>query len=190
MGVRVMGVRRMAGAWGLEPDNGNGARRVESGDRELIGFGAVRMDDGLGVPGVYVKPGEVLYAFTAGAVVVAADGRRRQAIMAKWTKKLCFSSGIVFLRTRTGIYRSYLRTLREFKGKVAGRRFDSVSRSVIANLGEVSSINLVGQRIKTLSYDVEESELSWTVEFVSVSREHLQRIRDRFAMPRHPRAHS
>ena len=94
------------------------------------------------------------------------------------------------MRTRAGVYRSYLRTLREFKRKVSGRRFGSVSQSVVANLGKVNSINLARQRIKTLSYDVAESELSRPVEFVTVSSEHVQEIRDRFAMPRHPRAHT
>jgi hypothetical protein len=185
-----MGERRMAGGWDPERDNGNGARRAESGDLDLIGFGAVRLDDGIGESGEIIKPDEILYAFTAGAVEVAAEGRRRQAIMAKWTKKLRFSPGTVFLRTRAGVYRSYLRTLREFKRKVSGRRFVSVSQSVVANLDAVNSVNLARERIKTLSYDVEESELSWAVEFVTVSREHLQRIRIRFAMPKYPRAHA
>ena len=138
----------------------------------------------------HISPDEILYAFTAGAVEVAAHGRRRPAILAKWTKKLRFSPGWVFLSTRRGVFRSYLRTLREFKRRVSGRRFVRVGQSVVANLGEVNSSNLARQRIKTLRYDVEESEFSWSWELVTVSREQLQRVRDHFAMPSYPRLHS
>jgi len=185
-----MGERRKAGGRNPERDNGKGARRAHLGEREPIGFAAVRVDGGDGESVEVIKPEEILYAFTAGAVAVSAEGRRRPAIMAKWTPKLCFPSGTVFLRTRTGIYRSYLRTLQEFKRKVSARWFRSVSRSVVANLGAVSSINLGRQPIKTLSYAVDESELSWAVEFVTVSREYLREIREFFVMPTRFPAHA
>jgi hypothetical protein len=185
-----MGERRKTGGRNPERDNGKGARRVHQGEQEPIGFAAVRVDGGDGESVESIKPEEILYAFTSGAVEVAAEGRRRLAIMAKWTTKLCFPSGTVFLRTRTGVYRSYLRTLRDFKRNVSARRFGSVSQSVVANLGAVSSINLAGQPIKTLSYAVDDSELSWVVEFVTVSREYLREIRERFVMPTRFPAHT
>jgi hypothetical protein len=184
-----MGERRKAGGRNPERDNGKGARRAHTGDWEPIGFGAVRVDGGNGESVEFIKPEEILYAFTAGAVAVAAVDRKKLAIMAKWTTKLCFPSGAVFLRTRTGIYRSYLRTLEEFKRTVSARRFRSVSRSVVANLGAVSSINLGGQPIKTLSYAVDGSEFSWMVEFVTVSRKYLREIREFFVMPKRFPAH-
>jgi hypothetical protein len=176
--------RKKKGGGNPERGDGNGAGRGHLGEQEPVGFAAVRVGGGNGGAGEFIKPEEILYAFTAGAVVVAAAGNRVLAIMAKWVAKLCFPSGTVFLRTRRGIYRSYVRTLREFKSKVPGRRFESVSRSVVANLEAVSSVNLGRQRIKTLSYAVEENELSWAVEFVTVSRENLPRIREHFAMPK------
>jgi hypothetical protein len=180
---------RKAGGRNGERDNGEGARRAQLGEQEAIGFAAVRVDGGDGESVEFITSEEILYAFTAGAVEVAAGGRRRLAIIAKWTAKLCFPSGTVFFRTRTGIYRSYLRTLQEFKRNVSARRFRSVSRSVVANLGAVSSINLGRQPIKTLSYAFDGNELSWTVEFVTVSREYLREIREFFGMPTRFSAH-
>jgi hypothetical protein len=52
----------------------------------------------------------------------------------------------------------------------------------------VDSISLGRHRIKTLSYAVEESEISWPIEFVVVGRDHLKRIRSRFVMPLRPRS--
>lgn len=182
-----MGERRKAGGGNPERGNGYGAGRGHLQEQEPVGFAAVRVDGGegeKGESGEFIKPEEILYAFTAGAVRIDAAGRRVLAVVAKWVAKLCFPSGIVFLRTRKGIYRTYVRTLREFKRNVAGRRFEPVSRSVVANLEAVRSVDLGRQRVKTLSYAVEESELSWALELVTVSRKYLPRIRECFAMPR------
>ena len=169
----------------------NGGRRKTEGggpyEPDLVGFAAVRMDGASSGSEECIKPEEILFAFTLGAVR-AAGGARHPAIVAKWTAKLPFPRATVFLRTRTGIYRSYLRTLREFKSKVPAARFDVVSQSVVANLREVDSISLGRHRIKTLAYAVEESELSWPVELVVVGRDRLKRIRSRFGMPPRPRA--
>jgi hypothetical protein len=58
----------------------------------------------------------------------------------------------------------------------------------VANLREVDAIALGAQRIKTLAYAVEESELSWQFDLVVVGRDYLQQIRRRFGMPSRPRA--
>jgi hypothetical protein len=182
-----MGKRREAGGGNPGRDRGdfeNGAGRGQRGEQEPVGFAADPVGGGDGESGEYIKPEEILYAFTAGAVAGAAAEKRVLAIVAKWVAKFRFPQGVVFLRTRKGIYRSYLRTLREFKKNVPGRRFEPLSRSVVANLEEASSVNLGRQRIKTLSYAVDESDLSWALEFVTVSREYLPRIRECFAMPK------
>jgi hypothetical protein len=160
----------------------------EHGDAVLVGFGAVRMDgDGCGSVEC-VAPEEILFAFTQGAVRAASVDGRRPAIVARWTPKLSFAPATVYLRTRAGIYRSYLRTLVEFKSRVSAARFDVVSQSVIANLSNVDAISLGRQRPRSISYDVEESELAWPLEIVIVGREFLKRIRSRFGIPTRPRS--
>lgn len=193
MGCRGIGVRAMnarwddgeSNGWRCEESGGSRARPVEDG---LVGFGAVRMDgDGRGSEEC-IAPEDILFAFTQGAVRAPSEGRRNRAIVAGWTTKLSFPPATVFLRTRSGIYRSYLRTLREFKSKVPAARFDVVSQSVIANLRNVDFISLGRQRAKELSYSVEESEIAWPIEIVVVGRDHVKRIRSRFAMPARPRS--
>jgi hypothetical protein len=128
-------------------------------------------------------PEEILYAFTSGAVTDVTGGRRNLAIVGKWTSEFYFPSGIVFFRTRDGLYRSYVRALWKFARMVPAPGFEMVSKSVLANLRAVDSIDLGNQRIKTLSYAVEESEFSWPLELVVVRRDYLKRIRSCFAMP-------
>ncbi len=179
--------------WGDAESNGwrcgeCGGSRARPAEDELVGVGAVRMDgDGRGSE-VSIAPEDILFAFTQGAVRAPSEGGRNQAILAKWTAKHSFSPATVFLRTRSGIYRSYLRTLQEFKSKVPAAQFGVVSQSVIANLRNVDFISLGRQRVRTLSYAVEESEFSWPFDFVVVGRDHLKRIRARFGMPARPRA--
>jgi len=165
-----------------------GVGREGPGDGELVGFGAVRMDgDGCGSEEC-VAPEDILFAFTQGAVRAASEGGRSPTIVARWTTKLSFAPATVYLRTRTGVYRSYLRTLVEFKSKVSAARFDVVSQSVIANLSNVNAISLGRQRPRSISYDVEESEFAWPLEIVFVGRDFLTRIRSRFGIPTRPRS--
>ena len=187
MGVRAMDARRKDGGANGERRKESGAWRAGPAEHELVGFGAVRIDGADGGSEECITPEEVLFAFTQGAVRTAG-GQRSPAILARWAPKLSFPPATVFLRTRRGVYRSYLRTLREFKSKLPAAHWDVVSQSVVANLREVDSIGLGRQRIKTLAYAVEESELSWEFDFVVVGRDHLKRIRSRYGMPPRPRA--
>ena len=179
-----MGERRKAGRRNSEGDNGKGAKRARMDEWEPIGFAAVRVIGGDGESVEFIKREEILYAFTAGAVGVASGGQRKLVIMAKWTTKRRFPAGAVFLRTRGGIYRSYVRTLKGFKDLVSARAFESVNRSVVANRGAVSSISLGAEPIKTLSYAVDETEFSWPVELVTVSRDYVPETRVFFHMPK------
>jgi hypothetical protein len=178
--------RKDGGANGGRRDE-SGAWRAGRGNSELIGFAAFRIDGAGSGSEECITPEEVLFAFTQGAVR-AAGGQRNPAIMAGWAPKLSFAPATVFLRTRRGLYRSHVRTLREFKSKMPAAQFDVVSQSVVANLREVDAIALGAQRIKTLAYAVEESELSWQFDLVVVGRDYLQQIRRRFGMPSRPRA--
>jgi hypothetical protein len=99
--------------------------------------------------------------------------------VAKWASKLRFSPGVVYLRTRRGIYRSHVRTLREFRQMVSSD-FDVVGQSVVANLPEVAYVNLGRDKPRTLAYAVEESDPAWPLEIVVVKRSCLKRIRERF----------
>ena len=167
---------------------GSGGARDGPGDVGLVGFGAVRMDgDGSGSEEC-VAPEDILFAFTQGAVRAGSEGGRSPTIVARWTTKLTFAPATVYLRTRKSIYRSYLRTLVEFKSKVSAERFDVVSQSVIANLSNVDAIGLGRQRTRSISYDVEGSEFAWPLEIVIVGRDFLKRIRSRFGIPSRPRS--
>jgi hypothetical protein len=165
------------GDWGLGP-----------GDPALIGFCAVCLFGANAESEECIRPDRILFAFTPGALKVAAEKGKKPSIVARWIDEPDFSTGTVFLRTRTRVYRSHLRTLREFRCMVNSAHFDRVSRSVVANLWEADSVSLGRQKHKMLSYDVEESEFSWPVEFVTVSRQYLRGIRRRFAMPPGQRA--
>jgi hypothetical protein len=172
------------------PRKDSGIWRNASGAYELVSFAAVRMDGEDSGSQECIAPEEILYAFTQGAVRRAGNDRRHPGILAAWTTKFAFPEGAVFLRTRSGIYRSYLRTLHEFKEKVPTARFDMVSQSVVANLCAVHSISLGRESTKTLSYLVDEIEISWPVELVLVGRDFVKRIRLRFGIPPRFRAPS
>jgi len=183
-----MDERRNDGGANAERRDEIGAWRAGTGEGDLVGFAAVRIDGAGSGSEECITPEEILFAFTRGAVR-AAGGHRNLAILAKWTPKLSFPPATVFLRTRRGLYRSHLRTLREFKSKMPAAHWGVVSQSVVANLREVDSIGLgPQQRAKTLAYAVEESELSWQFDFVVVGRGYVQQIRWRFGMPSRPRA--
>ena len=165
-----------------------GGSRGGPGDSGLVSIIAVRMDgDGPGVE-ERVATEDILFAFTSGAVGGPPGGRRHPAILAKWTPKFSFPQAVLFLRTRSGIYRSYLRTLEDFKRRVSVAQFDRVSQSVIANLTRVHSTDLTGQGTKTLTYAVEKSEIAWPFESVVIGRDYLNRIRWRFGIPPRPRS--
>jgi len=164
----------------------SGSRRASAGEGGLVGFAAVRLDgDGRGTEEC-IAPEDILFAFTQGAVRAPSEGRMSRAILAGWTKKLSFAPATVYLRTRSGIYRSYLRTLQEFKSKVPAALFDVVSKSVVANLPNVDLSSLGRQRTKELSYSVGESELAWPVETLVVGRAYVKWIRFRFGVPTRP----
>jgi hypothetical protein len=175
-------------------EDGGGRTRV--GKRALVGLYAVRVDwedaeDG--APGECIDPDEILFAFTRGAVAVGIGGPRKPAILAKWARGLPperFPKEKVFVRTRSGVFRTYLRTLEEFKRVMSSDRFEPVSKSVIANLCEVQEVNLMHQRERTLSYGVEVSEISWHLESVVVGRTQLGPVRKRYGMPRRVQGHS
>jgi len=123
----------------------------------------------------------ILFAFTVGAVIPGASRRKQPAIVARWAAKLQFLPGVVYLRTFDGVYRSRVRTLREFK-QLVSKDFDAVSHGVVANLWEVDDVSLGREKVKTLAYAVAESELAWPMELIVVKRSFLKRIRGRFGI--------
>ncbi len=185
-----MDERGKSGGRGRERCKDDGVWEFGLGDPALIGFCAVCLFGENAESEECIRPDRILFAFTPGALTVATDTEKgkKPPIVARWINKPHSPTGTVLLRTRTRVYRSHVRTLREFRCMVNSARFDRVSRSVVANLWEADSVSLGRQKHKTLSYAVEESDFSWPVEFVSVSRQYLSRIRRRFAMPLGQRA--
>jgi len=152
-----------------------------SGQADLVAFSAHRVDGGDEARGVPIRPNAIQFAFTAGAVSPGASRPKQPSIVAKWAAKLQFLPGVVYLRTAEGVYRSRVRTLREFK-QLVSNDFDTVSHSVVANLWAVDDVSLGREKAKTLVYAVEESVLAWPMEFVVVKRSYLKRIRERFGI--------
>jgi hypothetical protein len=160
-----------------------GGRRSGSREDELVGFAAVRIDADGPTSEELIAPEDILFAFTRGAIPAPPGGRRKPVIWAPWTAEFSFAQATVYLRTRNGIYRSYVRTLEEFKRKVPGVQFRSVGQSVVANLKKLHTVGLLRQQPPTLTYSVGESELGYLLETVVVGRAYVAGIRSCFAMP-------
>jgi hypothetical protein len=159
----------------------HGGEREDSGQADLVAFSAHHIYGGDETRGVPIRPEKILFAFTAGAVNPGESRRKQPSIVAKWAAKLRFSSGVVYLRTSDGVYRSRVRTLKEFK-QLVSNDFDTVSHSVVANLWGVEDVSLGREKVKTLAYAVVESGLSWPMELIVVKRSFLKRIRERFGI--------